>query len=157
MIIRKSTQQDAADMLELEHLVWTPETTPGETHFENEAAYLLRNPAGSKVVAEIDGKVAGILGYRSPIPVKANEHVLVLDIAVHPDFQKHGVGSALMDELFRIAKAENKEKILLRVLSNNEKAIKFYTKLGFQVEGRLHKEFILNGDYVDDILMAYFL
>ncbi|MBC1778308.1 GNAT family N-acetyltransferase [Listeria booriae] len=157
MIIRKSTQQDAADMLELEHLVWTPETTPGETHFENDAAYLLRNPAGSKVVAEIDGKIAGILGYHSPIPVPANKHVLTLDIAVHPDFQKNGVGSALMDELFRIAKAENKEKLLLRVLSNNEKAIKFYTKLGFQVEGRLHKEFILNGDYVDDILMAYFL
>ncbi|MBC1936197.1 GNAT family N-acetyltransferase [Listeria grandensis] len=157
MIIRKSTQQDATDMMELEHLVWTSGTTPGEIHFANEAEYLLKNPAGSKVVAEIDGKIAGILGYHSPIPLKTNQHVLDLDIAVHPDFQKHGVGSTLMEELFRIAKAENKEKISLRVLSTNEKAIQFYTKHGFKKEGQLHNEFIINGEYVDDIFMAIFL
>ncbi|MBA3925964.1 GNAT family N-acetyltransferase [Listeria rustica] len=157
MLIRKSIQEDAAGMIELEHLVWTAGTTPGEIHYNTDAEYLLKNPPGSKVVAEIDGQIAGILGYHSPIPLKSNEHVWTLDIAVHPNFQKHGVGSALMEELYRIAKAENKKKISLRVLSTNEKAIQFYTKHGFQKEGQLHNEFIIDGKYVDDIFMAVFL
>ncbi|MBC1435675.1 GNAT family N-acetyltransferase [Paenilisteria rocourtiae] len=157
MLIRKSTKNDAAGMIEVEHLVWTPGTTPGDTHYATESEYLLRNPPESKVVAEIDGKIAGILGFHSPIPLKSNEHVWMLDIAVHPDFQRHGVGSALMQELYRIAKAENKKKISLRVLSTNEKAIQFYKKHGFEKEGHLRNEFIIDGNYVDDIFMAVFL
>lgn len=30
-------------------------------------------------------------------------------------------------------------------------------KNGFKLEGRLEKEFIIQGEFVDDILMAYFL
>ncbi|EHL2592084.1 GNAT family N-acetyltransferase, partial [Listeria monocytogenes] len=45
----------------------------------------------------------------------------------------------------------------LRVLSINQKAIRFYEKNGFKQEGLLEKEFIIQGEFVDDILMAYFL
>ncbi|WP_239255791.1 GNAT family N-acetyltransferase [Listeria ilorinensis] len=157
MEIRKSRKEDAHSMMELEHLAWTAGTTPSEIHFDSEAEYLLKNPVGSKIVAVMDGKVVGILGYKSPIPLKTNAHVAELDIAVHPDYQRHGIGIQLMTYLKETAPTEGYQKLQLRVLSNNEKAIRFYKKNGFQIEGELKKEFLINGIYIDDIIMSYFL
>lgn len=111
MEIRLSRKEDAASMLELENLVWTKGTTPAEIHFDSEADYLVKNTPGSKTVADIDGKVVGILGYKQPIPLPTNAHVLELDIAVHPDFQKQGIARALMDHLKNIAQENGIKKI----------------------------------------------
>lgn len=157
MQIRLSKREDAASMIELEHLVWTPGTTPGEIHFNNEAEFLLKNPPGSKIVIVEADKVIGILGYKSPIPLPSNKHVVEIDIAVHPDFQRAGIGQILMDKMKEIAQEKGFIKISLRVLSINKKAIRFYEKNGFKQEGLLKKEFIMQGEFVDDILMAYFL
>lgn len=45
-------------------------------------------------------------------------------------------------------------KLTLRVLSTNRAAISLYERLGFTREGDLREEFLINGSYVDDILMA---
>lgn len=92
MQIRLSKREDAASMIELEHLVWTPGTTPGDIHFDSEAEFLLKSPPGSKIVVVTDDKVVGILGYKSPIPLASNKHVAEIDIAVHPDYQRAGIG-----------------------------------------------------------------
>lgn len=155
--IRESRKTDAAAMMEIENLVWTASTTPGEIHFASEAAFLLKNPPGTKKVAVIEGKAVGILGYHSPTSLTSHKHVWTFDIAVHPDYQKRGIGSALLAELKRLATAEHIHKLSLRVLSNNEKAILLYKRAGFEVEGILKQEFYLNGQFVDDVLMAYFL
>ncbi|STY35671.1 GNAT family N-acetyltransferase [Listeria fleischmannii] len=157
MEIRYSKKEDATDMMTLEHLVWTKGTTPSTIHFDSPAEYLAKNPAGEKVVAVQDGVVVGILGYHSPTPLKSNQHVATLDIAVHPDYQKQGIAQELMTYLKEQAKNEGYTKLQLRVLSKNEKAIRFYQKNGFHEEGRLEKEFILDREPVDDIIMALFI
>lgn len=43
--IRESRKTDAAAMMEIENLVWTASTTPGEIHFASEAAFLLKKPS----------------------------------------------------------------------------------------------------------------
>jgi RimJ/RimL family protein N-acetyltransferase len=40
------------------------------------------------------------------------------------------------------------------VLGTNEPAIRLYDRLGFEREGVLRGEFFINGDYIDDLLMA---
>lgn len=157
MQIRLSKREDAASMIELEHLVWTPGTTPGDIHFDSEAEFLLKSPPGSKIVVVTDDKVVGILGYKSPIPLASNKHVAEIDIAVHPDYQRAGIGQLLMDKMKEVAREKGYIKIALRVLSINQKAIRFYEKNGFKQVGLLEKEFIIQGEFVDDILMAYFL
>lgn len=157
MQIRLSVREDAASMIELEHLVWTPGTTPGNVHFDSEAEFLLKSPPGSKIVVVKDDKVIGILGYKSPIPLPSNQHVVEIDIAVHPDYQREGVGQLLMSKMKDIAREKGYIKISLRVLSINKKAIRFYEKNGFKQEGLLEKEFIIEGNFVNDILMAFFL
>lgn len=157
--IRDSLKSDAAAMMEIETLVWNDYTTPNKLEFPSEAAYLLKNPPGSKKVAVIDNKVVGILGYNyiTQTPLASREHVWTFDIATHPSYQRKGIGNALLTELKRLAKENKIHKLSLRVLSNNEKAIRLYTHQGFKIEGTLKDEFYLNGAFVDDILMAYFL
>lgn len=67
-------------------------------------------------------------------------HVLgELTIAVHPAAQGQGIGKALFTELLR--RVEQARPDILRVeliaRESNRKAIAFYQKLGFQIEGRL--------------------
>jgi len=54
----------------------------------------------------------------------------------------------------RYSAERGKRKLTLRVLSTNAAAIALYERLGFTREGVLRNEFIINGGYVDDILMA---
>lgn len=46
-------------------------------------------------------------------------------------------------------------KIFLRVLADNTRAIKSYEKVGFQIEGCFRQEYLLDGRYEDLIFMAY--
>ncbi|EFR90023.1 acetyltransferase, partial [Listeria innocua FSL S4-378] len=76
-------------------------------------------------VVEKDEKIIGILGYKSPIPLPSNKHVVEIDIAVHPDYQREGIGQLLMDKMKEVAREKGFIKISLRVLSINQKAIRF--------------------------------
>ncbi len=66
-------------------------------------------------------------------------------------------GKKLMEYVIDGARARGVEKISLDVFSNNERAIGLYKKYGFRVEGRLKGQYVLEGRYVDEILMGLFL
>lgn len=51
------------------------------------------------------------------------------------------------------AREQKKHKICLRVLAINEGAIKLYESCGFREQGRLIDEFLIEGEYIDDVLM----
>jgi RimJ/RimL family protein N-acetyltransferase len=52
------------------------------------------------------------------------------------------------------ATARGARKLTLRVLSSNAIARALYESCGFEVEGILRETFLLEGRYVDDVLMA---
>ncbi len=56
-----------------------------------------------------------------------------------------------------MAKADNYKKIVIHVLSSNERACSFYEKLGFKQEAILKNQFYLNHNYVDDLMYSYYL
>jgi ribosomal protein S18 acetylase RimI-like enzyme len=62
-----------------------------------------------------------------------------------------GVGKALMQECIRIAVKENKQVIWLGVWENNQRAISFYNKFGFEKFGS--HDFVLGNDVQTDWLM----
>lgn len=85
-------------------------------------------------------------------------HVVCLTtLATNPDFARQGVGTkfvrALIDE---IRKNEEIKRIELYAEADNEIALKFYAKLGFQEEGRLKKYFKRATDdhFVDELVLA---
>lgn len=90
---------------------------------------------------------------------KVFAHVLgELTIAVHPAFQGIGAGKALFTELLRQV-SENRPDILrveLIARESNQKAIEFYQKLGFQIEGKfVNRIRSVGGGYESDIPMAW--
>lgn len=152
LLIRKTVESDLQSLIDLNHVIWNTFNTPSEISFRSVEEYANYFPPGSQFVAIIADQVAGYMDYKNPTPLESNKHVLEIDMGVSPDFQRMGVGKALMDYILFWAK-EGYLKVSLRVLSTNEKAISFYQANGFNEQGRLINEFLLDGKLVDDILM----
>jgi ribosomal protein S18 acetylase RimI-like enzyme len=151
--IRPSEIRDAADLIEIDERVWSPAITPGPWVKTTKEYYLQQYPPGSLLVAEIGGSLAGYLGFGHPTRLESNRHVYELHIAVHPGYQRRGVGRRLMEAMKQRAKADGVRKLSLRVLGTNREAMIFYESCGFRVQGILPEEFLLEGRYVDDVLM----
>lgn len=151
--IRPSTLKDAVSMMEIDAMVWTSETTPASIHWLSREQFLQSCPPGSQLLAGQGNTVCGYIGFACPTGLTSNAHVYDINIAVHPAYQKQGIGRMLMDEMRRKARLEGKRKLSLRVLATNKRAIAFYQSCGFIEQGRLVDEFYLDGRYVDDILM----
>jgi ribosomal protein S18 acetylase RimI-like enzyme len=110
------------------------------------------------LVAELDGEVAGYVRLGHPTPLPASRHVVMITgLAVDPDRQGRGVGAALLEHAIEEARRRGARKLSLRVLGPNERARALYERAGFEVEGVLRGEFHLQGEDVDDVLMARWL
>jgi len=59
-----------------------------------------------------------------------------------------------MDAAIDAAAARGARKLMLRVLASNATARALYDSCGFEVEGIVREAFLLEGRYVDDVLMA---
>lgn len=151
--IRFSTESDFQQLIDIDNKVWNKKTTPTIIKWDSLNEFSEQNPEGSQLVAILEERVVGYLGFHHPTPLKTNQHVLEIDIAVDQHYQGKGIGRKLLDELVKMAKDKNIHKLALRVLSSNEGAIDFYKKCGFIEQGRLVKEFLIEGDFVDDLLM----
>ena len=72
-------------------------------------------------------------------------------IYVKKQFQKHGLGKALLNKAFEIALDEKKQAIWLGVWEDNTNAIAFYQKKGFVQTGS-HSFFMGDDEQVDLIM-----
>ncbi|MBG0789985.1 MAG: ribosomal protein S18-alanine N-acetyltransferase [Desulfovibrionaceae bacterium] len=59
----------------------------------------------------------------------------VLNLAVHPDFRRRGLGEKLLRECFRVCIEENVGKSFLDVKISNEPALGLYRKFGYKQIG----------------------
>ena len=77
-----------------------------------------------------------------------------MSLMVDADQRRRGIGSALMDEALKWARASGITKVELEVFPHNAPAIALYSKLGFEEEGRRHRRYLIGGHHVDAVLMA---
>ena len=56
--------------------------------------------------------------------------VLIMDVVVHPGYQKKGIGKGLMEHIIEYIKEMDYTQMLVNLLTDNSK-IGFYEKLGF--------------------------
>lgn len=157
IIIRSLQDNDYPQMMTIDQLVFNSATTPAPMRQVTLEEYAGHYTSDNVFVAELEGRVAGYIGFHNSTGLASNSHVMEIYIAVHPDYQKMGVGRELMQHIIRYGKQNGYKKISLRVLSSNQKAIAFYKTIGFLEQGRLVREFILDGNYVDDVLMYLLL
>ncbi|MCO4474713.1 acetyltransferase, GNAT family [Streptococcus infantarius subsp. infantarius] len=158
MQIRPMKLEDIEQVVAMENKTWdnfnTPASLPAANKhkiiqaFQNHSHYL---------VAEENGVILGVLDYHAYYPFSSARHVVTFGIAVSEKTRGQGIGRKLIQTFFDMAKADGYQKVLIHVLSSNEKACTFYEKLGFKQEAILKNQFYLNHNYVDDLMYSYYL
>ena len=148
---------DDARLTALEAVAWSPGSGfPSVIRRAGPGFFGATSPPGAHLVAERNHTVAGEYIRLGPsIPLPENAHVvLVAGLAVDPGMRRHGVATALLQAAERRARDRGARKLSLHVLSTNPGAMRLYTRLGFEQEGVLRAEFLIEGRYVDDILLT---
>ena len=82
-------------------------------------------------VAVENGRVIGYIGISCIL-----DEGYIANIAVYPNARKKGVGTALLERVFSLARDEGLSFVSLEVRVSNTTAISLYEKLGFKQEGR---------------------
>jgi ribosomal protein S18 acetylase RimI-like enzyme len=157
--VRVARASDEAQLARLDKISWSPESGfPSVIQQAGSVFFLTESPPQAFLVAVIDGAVVGYIRLGSPLPLPENAHVIgVLGLAVAPEARRRGVATALLAAAEERARSRGARKLSLRTFSTNPDAIRLYTRFGFQREGRLRAEFLIEGQYVDDILLAKYL
>jgi RimJ/RimL family protein N-acetyltransferase len=78
----------------------------------------------------------------------------VRGLGVAPGRQGEGIGARLLVAAIERCRRESVRRLVLRVLSTNPGARRLYERHGFEIEGSRREAFLLEGAYVDDLLMA---
>jgi RimJ/RimL family protein N-acetyltransferase len=99
-----------------------------------------------------------IVGWCDALPGDfGTSHVGRMGIGLRKGYRRRGIGRQLMEATIKKAWELGLEKLELSVYSSNEGAITFYTKFGFEEEGRKKRGRFVDGIYDDVILMALVL
>lgn len=106
------------------------------------------------LVAEANGKIVAFSRCAGTV-LKRTYHQTEFGIGVLREYWGNGVGRNLLHESIQWADANGIQKITLKVLETNRKAIALYKKFGFRVEGILKKDKLLSdGNYYNTVLMG---
>ncbi|MFL5943919.1 MAG: GNAT family N-acetyltransferase [Gaiellaceae bacterium] len=164
MIVRRAEPSDAEGLKELADAVGTePEgwlvTTDGWRDVADERRYLRairRYPNAAVFVADDEGAIVGRLSIaRDQHP--ASPHVADLGLMVAASHRRRGIGTALLQAALQWAGESGVRKLELHVFPWNKAAIALYENFGFEQEGYRKSHYRRGDDYVDAVLMAYWV
>ncbi len=161
--IRRASVQDAAAYA---RIMGDPQVYPGLMQMPYASDEMWRQrladsgAAGKTdlmLVADLDGTVVGSGSlFATGVNVR-RRHAMMLALAVLPEAQGRGVGTALMAALCDYADNwAGVTRIELGVYTDNAPAIGLYKKFGFELEGTARGYALRNGQYVDSHYMARF-
>ncbi|MCG8570859.1 MAG: GNAT family N-acetyltransferase [Spirochaetes bacterium] len=163
LMIREATGDDAENMLlylrqvakESDFFAFTAKEA--EIFLEEEQA-IITNLKESKnsvfLVAERKKQLIGILIFKGG-KYQRIEHSGEFSLSVVKEYWGKGVGPALLEYLLNWAKENSLiKKINLKVRFDNYAAIKLYRKYGFNEEGTIAREYLINGVFYEALLMG---
>ena len=105
---------------------------------EKSVASELTNPLSFWLVADDNGIVQGYVGSQTVM-----DESDMMNIAVHPDYRKQGVATALIIALIAELRKRGSHSLTLEVRASNASAIALYEKMGFFQAG-LRKNYYRN-------------
>jgi ribosomal protein S18 acetylase RimI-like enzyme len=152
--IRDAHQADERRLRELEAATWSPRVNPGPP--PDPDRHFLDRFDSENVLVAVDGEApVGSLILGTWLPLESSHHVAEVNgLAVDPARHGEGIGGRLVEAAIARVRERGKRRLVLRVLSTNAAARRLYERHGFQLEGRRREAFLLDGAYVDDLLMA---
>jgi ribosomal protein S18 acetylase RimI-like enzyme len=153
--IRRAVSADGEALAEIDRATWSGLITPAARWPADRKFFDRGLHPRDVLVAVLDGAPIGYAQLGAPTPLASNSHVLELQgLAVIPHYQRHGIGRQLLGAAIDEARARGARRLRARVLAPNHSARELYTSVGFEIEGVLRDEFLINGAYVDDVLIA---
>lgn len=123
---------------------------------DHEDALIRHNNIRSRIffVAEVDDELVGWCHLDLPETEKLG-HTAVLTVGIAPGYRGHGIGGELLDWGVSWAADRGFEKLYNSVPATNERAISFLEEHGWEVEAVRADHYKMDGDYVDETMMAY--
>ncbi|MFF8590208.1 GNAT family N-acetyltransferase [Streptomyces sp. NPDC015220] len=154
--IRPATLVDEEALARLDRATWSPlHSVQPRPQPPYEPFFTERSGPDQIIVAEVAGAVVGYLRLAFATPLECNAHVRqIRGLAVADRARGAGVGRALLRAGRDEARRQGARRITLRVLGHNTPARKLYESEGYVVEGILPEEFLIEGEYVDDVFMG---
>jgi RimJ/RimL family protein N-acetyltransferase len=135
-----------------------------------ERRYLLflEAPPLEKTAAFVRGNIANlypqrvalaqgqVVGWCDVIPLgrQALAHGGTLGMGLLPEWRGKGLGAALLHDTIEAARTFGLKRIQLGVFETNVRAAVLYRKFGFEDEGVRRKAVLIDGVFIDEIMMA---
>ena len=137
--VRRATEDDIREVDEIYKVTFLSRTKPNYQIF-------LENRNCLFYVATINDKIAGFI-----IAIVEGEVGHILLLAVHPNFRRRGLGTALLKHTLSELKRRGVKKVYLEVGTSNIPAINLYKKLGFKIKDLRFDHFMSMEGNVDDV------
>jgi len=163
--IRTIRQDDAAMFLSLRKQLDT-ETNfmllePGERKTNEETVRqqlnnILAQDNATLLVVEENDTLVGFIAADGGF-FRRNYHTAKLVIGLLKSHQGLGLGTQLFEKIEAWAKDHQIHRLELMVMKHNQAAIALYQKMGFTVEGLKRDNLLINGEWIDELLMAKIL
>ena len=116
------------------------------------------NPREIMMVAQVEGTIAGNCGIVSIGSLRRVYHRCGFAIALKKDYWNLGIGYAMMDYAFYLAKKMGYEQVELEVVEGNTRAKNLYERFGFRETGKNFRALKYDdGSYRDEYKMVKIL
>ncbi len=131
----------------------TEERTPDERR----AWLAARGPRHPVLVAEADGTLVGWGSLNAFNPRRAYDHVADFSLYVDREWRGCGVGRRLLEVLTARARTLGYHKLVLSAFPWNEPGMRAYRRAGFREVGIYREQGLLDGKWVDTVVMEKLL
>ncbi len=142
VMIRKMILEDVEHVIAIDRMSFSLPWPERSFRFE-----LTDNPASRCWVAEVDGKLVGMI-----VAWLIVDEVHVATIATHPDFRRQGIAKKLLSYALQHLSIEGAQSSFLEVRASNLAAQEMYRKFGYEESGVRRRYYKDNDE--DAILMT---
>ncbi len=116
-----------------------------------------RGPRHPVIVAEEDGRVIGWGSLNAFNPRRAYDYVADLSVYVERSRRGRGIGGRLLERLIELARDLGYHKMVLAAFPFRDAGVTLYTRLGFTRVGVYREQGLLDGRWVDVLIMEKLL
>lgn len=105
-------------------------------------------------VAVVDGEVIGWVDLREPELAKL-QGAAQLTTGLLDEYRGRGIGGRLLEHAHGWAERYGYRKVFSSLPATNEDAIRFLEQNGWRIEATRPDQYVIDGDPVDEVMMAY--